>query len=58
MKKTVQKLALHQETLKNLTEDELRNIEGGNFSNPPRFTCPECAPPDTEAPTCMSCTCP
>jgi len=45
MQKKTPKLSLNQETLKNLTEEQLRNVEGGNFSNPPRYTCPECAPP-------------
>ena len=39
------KLVLHQETLRNLNEDELRNVAGGHFSIPARLTCPECAPP-------------
>jgi len=55
VKSESKKLVLNQETLKNLTEEELRKIEGGNFSNPPRYTCPECAPPDTEATTCATC---
>jgi len=45
VKTELKKLALNQETLKNLTQEELRNIEGGHFSIPARLTCPECAPP-------------
>jgi len=43
------KLVLHQETLRNLNEDELRKVEGGFFTQRPfcqtGVTCPECAPP-------------
>ena len=45
MSKISQKLSLNQETLKNLSEKELRTVEGGHFSIPARLTCPECAPP-------------
>jgi len=38
-------LVLNQQTLKNLSEEELRKIEGGNLTDPPRNTCPDCAPP-------------
>lgn len=49
MKKSV-KLKLHQETLRNLT-DEPRKIEGGFFTQPVALcnttapSCPECNPP-------------
>jgi hypothetical protein len=43
------KLMLNQETLRNLTVDELRRVEGGFFTQIPvcktGHTCPECAPP-------------
>ena len=45
MKKDAKKLVLNQETVKNLTEEELRQVEGGHYSIPARLTCPECAPP-------------
>jgi len=38
------RLFLNQETLKNLSEEQLRKIEGGNLTDPPRQTCPDCAP--------------
>jgi natural product precursor len=46
------KLSLNQETLRNLSADELRNVAGG-FASSPFFTCkcttgltcPECNPP-------------
>ena len=49
MKKTP-KLVLHQETLRNLNEDELRRIEGGFFTQIALcrtnfVSCPECNPP-------------
>ena len=53
MKKSV-KLVLHQETLRNLTEDDLRKIEGGFFTQPVVLckttvpSCPECNPPVRE----------
>jgi len=48
----LKKLSLNQETLRNLTADELRNVAGG-FASSPFFTCkcttgltcPECNPP-------------
>ncbi len=49
MKKSV-KLVLHQETLRNLTENELRKIEGGFFTQLVVLckttvpSCPECNP--------------
>lgn len=45
MSNTSQKLSLNQETLKNLTQEELRGANGIHFSIPARLTCPECAPP-------------
>lgn len=46
------KLALNQETLRNLTPGQLQEVAGGfasaltcHFSCPPKLTCPECAPP-------------
>lgn len=45
MSKTSQKLSLNQETLKNLTKEELQDVKGGHFSIPAFLTCPECAPP-------------
>ena len=45
MKKDAKKLVLNQETVKNLTEEELRQVEGGHYSIPAHLTCPECAPP-------------
>lgn len=50
MKKSA-KLVLHQETLRNLTENDLRKIEGGFFTQPVALcrstvpSCPECNPP-------------
>ena len=49
MKKSV-KLVLHQETLRNLTENELRKTERGFFSQLAFCrtivpSCPECNPP-------------
>ncbi len=45
------KLALNQETLRNLTPGQLQEVAGGfasaltcRFSCPPFLTCPECAP--------------
>ena len=45
VKKDAKKLVLNQETVKNLTEEELRQVDGGHYSIPARLTCPECAPP-------------
>jgi len=45
VKKDAKKLVLNQETVKNLTEEELRQVEGGHYSIPAFYTCPECAPP-------------
>ena len=49
MNKSSKKLVLNQETLRNLSQDELIKVEGGFFSQPPicktGITCPECAPP-------------
>ena len=53
MKKTAKKLVLNQETLKNLTEEELRKIEGGIVTVAPFRTCAGCPPPDTET-TCAA----
>jgi len=41
------KLALNQETLRNLTPDQLREVAGRGtyFMCPTGFTCPECNPP-------------
>ena len=51
MKKSV-KLVLNQETLRNLTANELRKIEGGFNTQPVALcrstvvpSCPECNPP-------------
>lgn len=42
------KLALHQETLRKLTEEELSRVAGGFCTCVGLKTCPECpAPPDT-----------
>lgn len=48
---TLKKLSLNQQTLRNLTPGEMKEVAGGfasgiscHFSCPPRFTCPECAP--------------
>lgn len=51
MPKTTRKLVLNQETLRNLSAGELRNIEGGLFTQGffcktvPSPTCPECPSP-------------
>jgi len=51
MEKTEKKLTLNQETLKELTSEELHKVEGGRIT-PVGYTCPECAsPPDTY--TCL-----
>ena len=52
MKKS-SRLVLQQETLKNLTEEELRKIEGGIVTVPPFRTCAGCPPPGTET-TCAT----
>ena len=52
MKKS-SRLVLHQETLKNLSEEELRKIEGGIVTVAPFRTCAGCPPPDTET-TCAT----
>ena len=51
MSKKMTKLSLNQETLRNLTPGQLRDVAGGfasaltcKFSCPPVLTCPECAP--------------
>ena len=45
------RLTLNQETLKELTSEELHKVEGGRIT-PVGYTCPECAsPPDTY--TCL-----
>ena len=44
MKKTAKNLVLNQETLKNLTEDELRQVEGGRVTVD-IVTCNGCPPP-------------
>ena len=41
------KLTLHQETLRNLTEEELRKVAGGFCTCVGMRTCPECPNPDT-----------
>jgi len=47
METTPKKLVLNQETLRNLTSEELRNVAGGRIT-PVGYTCPECpTPPDT-----------
>lgn len=38
------KLVLNQETLRNLTQDQLRNVAGGFFTGI-KPTCPECPSP-------------
>ena len=44
VKKDAKKLVLNQETVKNLTEDELRKVEGGRVTVD-IVTCNGCPPP-------------
>ncbi len=45
MKKKIQKLGLNAETVAALQDGRLYQIQGGHFSIPAFYTCPECAPP-------------
>ena len=53
MKKELKKLVLNQETVRNLTPDELQDVVGGfntmSACASGQLTCPECNPPANNA---------
>ena len=52
MEKRTPRLTLNQETIRNLNQDELRNLRGAFRTG--FFTCAGC-PTTTNAPTCIEC---